>query len=1118
MRALFSLLLTTLLIISCQSDSTDKTEVTTKSKSSPDISFTSLSAGESGVDFTNYINENATRNGLTYDYMYNGAGVAISDFNNDGLQDLFFCGNDADNKIYKNTGNLKFEDVSSSALPPSKRWAFGATIVDINNDGLQDIYICNSGPDLSNTVNELYVNQGDFKFTEEAAKYGLDVNSYSMQASFFDYDQDGDLDVWINNHGNSKDVAKVTEITKANTDDGSGLNMLQRLNKVNDNRIAKGKLTLLRRDGDKFTDVSKAAGIHTLAYGLGMSVADYNDDGLLDVYVANDFWIPDYYFINNGNGTFTNRMDYINHTSYYAMGTDAADYNNDNILDLSIVDMTPKDHYRNKTLMESMDVQRFNVLTDVFKFTRQYMFNSFHVGMGNGQFSEIANALNVSLTDWSWAPLMFDMNNDGYNDLYITNGYYRDTKNQDYRHAQDALRKQMKKKYTSKVAHEELLKVASTPVANGLFANNDQYQYNDVTQSGSNLGDTFSNGAAYADLDNDGDLDLVINNLTQKASILRNDSKSQNYLTVKINAQNEADIKHAKIVASLGEKTIRRDYSFTRGYQSCMAQEVYFGLGDATQIDQLQITWPNGNMSTFDNVLVNQKYEIDYASAAKTQIASNDPPALFRDISKVMHAYQVKHSDKTYDEFAKEILLPHKYSNMGPALAVGDLNKDGFDDFYMGGSQGQPGKLMLMKGNKFFVSSAATLAADQNYEDIGAHFFDVNGDGFLDLYVASGGGGDIQSDNLLQDRLYINNGQGEFLRSGNSLPIITSSTKCIVSFDFDNDGDQDLFVGGRNVPGQYPSKAKSYLLQNDNGIFKDIMTTALEEVLSNMVTDAVTTDYNNDGYLDLVVVGEWSAPQLLINDQKSNFTPKEDENLSQLKGWWHSIEKSDFNGDGQDDFIVGNIGLNNKFHPNAKKPLDLYYDDFDDNGSVDIVLAKQYNGKTVPVRGKECSSEQMPILNEKFETYDAFASSSLEDILGKSKVRNSKNLRATTFSSVAMLRSGDSYTTIDLPFAAQWSPIMDMEILDLNADGKEDVIIAGNLVNTEPETPSYDAGKGIILYSNGDGTFKADYDTRSTGINLNKNVKQLETMRTPGGEIALIAGNNNDFLQIFLMQ
>ena len=1118
MRALFSLLFASLLILSCQSDNTAKTESNTSSQASSGIKYSSLSAKLTGVDFINNIEENAMRSGLTYDYMYNGAGVAISDFDNDGLQDLFFCGNDVENRIYRNKGNLKFEDVTSNAIPKSKRWAFGATIVDINNDGLNDIYVCNSGPDLTNTANELYVNQGNFTFKEEAAKYGLDVNSFSMQASFFDYDKDGDLDVWINNHGNSKDVAKVTELTKANIDNGSGLNMLQRLNQVNDNRITKGKLTLLRRDGDKYTDVSKSAGIHTLAYGLGMSIADYNDDGFLDVYVANDFWIPDYYFINNGNGTFTNRMDYINHTSYYAMGTDAADYNNDNILDLSIVDMTPKDHYRNKTLMESMDVQRFNVLTDVFKFTRQYMFNSFHVGMGNGQFSEIANALNVSLTDWSWSPLMFDMDNDGYNDLYITNGYYRDTKNQDYRHAQDALRKKMKKKYTSKVAHEELLKVPSTPVANGLFSNNEKFQYQDISNTSSDLGDTFSNGAAYADLDNDGDIDLVINNLTQEASILRNDSKTQNYLTVKLNAKNEANIKHAKVVASIGAKTIRRDYSFTRGYQSCMAQEVYLGLGDATQIDQLQIIWPNGNATSLENIAVNQKLEIDFDSAVKSQNVQNTPQALFRDISKIMEAYQVQHSDKTYDEFAKEILLPHKYANMGPALAVGDLNKDGFDDFYMGGSQGQPGKLMLMKGNKFFASSAATFAADQNYEDIGAKFLDINGDGFLDLYVASGGGGDVQKENLLQDRLYLNNGQGEFLRAGNSLPIMTSSTKCILPFDLDNDGDQDLFIGGRNVPGQYPNKAKSYLLQNEKGIFSDIMTPELDVLLSNMVTDAVTTDYNNDGYMDLVVVGEWSAPLLLLNDQKNNFTKKEDTNLAKLNGWWHSIVKSDFNGDGQDDFIVGNIGLNNKFHPNAKKPLDLYYDDFDDNGSVDIVLAKQYNGKTVPVRGKECSSEQMPILNEKFETYDAFASSSLEDILGKSKVQNSKNLRATTFSSVLLTRSGDTYSVNDLPFAAQWSPIMDMELLDLNADGKQDVILAGNLVNTEPETPSYDAGKGVVLYSNGDGTFKAEYDIRSTGINLNKNVKQIETMRTPGGEVALIAGNNNDYLQIFLKQ
>ncbi len=1109
-------------ICSCSEDkkqSASGAVSTSKNIAQSNISLTNLNSDDTNVKFTNIINESPGRNGLSYDYMYNGGGVALADFDNDGLEDIFFSGNDAANAIYKNLGDMQFKDVTSSALPKTQKWTFGVTIVDINNDGFLDIYLCNSGPEQNDDRlrNELYVNNGDFTFSERANQYGLDISSYSVQAAFFDYDNDGDLDVWINNHGNSKDINDLINNSDAKEVSRNGATRLDKVNRIKDNKVIRGKIKLLRRDGDKYTDVSQTAGVSTLAYGLGISIADFNDDGHLDVYVANDFWIPDFYFINDGKGKFVNDKDKINHSSYYSMGVDAADYNNDNILDLAVVDMTPKDHYRNKTLMPSMDVQRFNVLTDVFDFTRQYMFNSFQVGMGDGNFGEIANALEVSLTDWSWAPLIFDIDNDGYNDLYVTNGYLRDSKNQDYRSRQNRLRREMKRKYTLEVAHEELLNCHSQSIDNVIYQNNSSFQYADVTKAASNLAPTFSNGAAYGDLDNDGDLDVVVNNLNEPASILRNNSRSKNYLNVKLEAKNRADILYSKLTVHTKDQIIRRDYSFTRGYLSYMSELASFGVGDATQIERLVIEWPNGTKSTFNDLEVNQTITKNFDSISNFQDDKTSSSKLFTDATNLMEAYKVTHVESFFDDFKEEILLPQKYSDLGPALAITDIDGDGLEDLYIGGSKGYPGRIILMKENKVIEVSSDIMKLHSIYEDIGATFVDVNSDGLPDLYVASGGGGEIKDKNLLQDRLYINTGNGVFKHAKNGIPKLLSSTKSVTPIDIDNDNDMDLFVAGRNTPGQYPQKATSYLLENDNGFYKNITQSILSDQLGNMITDVTAEDINGDGYTDLMIVGEWSTPQVFINDKNKSFNKREDNNLDQLKGWWYSVTKGDFNKDGKMDYIVGNLGTNNKFHASKTKPLKVLYDDFDDNGKLDIVLTKQYNGVEVPVRGKECSSEQMPMLNDKFETFDAFASASVEDILGKKNVKKSKSLEATDFSSKVLLSNGDSFTVNDLPFAAQWAPILDSQVLDINNDGNLDVIIAGNIYNTEPETPSYDASRGAILFGKGNGEFTPLTDITKTGLNLNKNVRNIGILKRQNGAKVLIAANNNYTAQLYVL-
>ncbi len=1084
----------------------------TSSQRSP-IKFTTLDPKQTGVDFVNQIDETYGRNQLTYDYFYNGGGVAIADFDNDGLADLFFCGSDCPNRIYKNKGNMKFDDLSASALPKDKRWSVGVTTVDINNDGLLDLYICNSGPDLKSDKlkNQLLINQGNFKFVDKAAEYGLDLNNYSVQAEFFDMDKDGDLDLWVNAHGLRERINKISADNGLN-DIRSG-NIIVNLNKIDDEAITKGKLQLFRNDDGKFVNISKAAGMNYLAFGLGLSIADYNDDGYLDVFVANDYFVPDFMFFNNQQGGFTPDISRMNHTSYYSMGTDASDYNNDGKLDLMVVDMTPKDHYRNKTLMESMDVRKFNIFTQYYKFPRAYMFNALHVGVGNGQFSEIANALDVGLSDWSWAPLFFDMDNDGYQDLYITNGYYRDSKNQDYRRSQDSLQTALGTGFTHEVAFDNLLKQNSTPIPNVIYSNVDGQQLREVTAASSDLGPTFSNGVAYGDLDNDGDLDLVINNLLEKATILQNEA-TQNYLSISLTANNAAQTRHTELILFTKQGIQRRDLSVTRGFLSAVEPKVHFGLGQLTSADSLMITWPNRTITMVRDLPANQAVVIDYDQAVKYRVGPQNNKTLFVEVTNVPARYNVVHKEDFYNDFDKEVLLPQKFSSLGPALAATDWNKDGMTDIYLGGSKGYPGKFMLMVGYTFREISVETFAADAAYEDIGAHFFDANGDGNMDLYVASGGGSEVE-EKYLQDRLYINEKNSRLVKSTNLLPEINASTKTISSFDYDNDNDLDLFVGGRNVPGAYPDKAASYLLINNNGQFTRAELPEFYEALPNMVTDSEVADLNSDGYPDLIISGEWSYPQFFINQGGQSFQEQKHSNLTDLKGWWYSVTQGDFNKDGKVDFVFGNLGTNNKFHASAEKPLSVYFDDFDENGTQDIFLAKMYKDKLVPVRGKECSSEQMPMLNDKFKTYDAFASADLAAVLGSDKVASCDNMEVNYFKSITLISQGDGYEVIELPFEAQWAPILDAVTEDVNQDGHLDLISAGNIFNTEPETPSYDAGKGLVLLNNGKGRFKAITDISKTGLNLNMNVKQLALLRRSEG-YAVLAANNNGVAQLFI--
>ena len=1076
--------------------------------------FTLISSEESGIKFTNTSIETPNRNLGHYDYFYNGSGVAIVDINNDGLADIFFAGNDTPNKLYLNEGDFKFKDISKSAKIESDTWSTGVTIVDINEDGWMDIYVSNSGPTVDNKLlaNQLYVNNGDLTFTEMGAVYGIDDSSYSSQATFFDMDKDGDLDLFVMNHSHinyEKDVHKWEEVL---------------LNKPLAIR-EKSYSTLYRNNGNgTFDDITKESGLYRPGFGLGVVISDFDENGFLDIYVSNDYFIPDFMFFNQGNGTFIEDIQTkVSHSSFFSMGCDAADFNNDGLVDLVVVDMTPSDHFRNKTLMESMDVNKFSYLTNQKGYVPQYMYNTLNLNRSKGNFSEIGHFSGVAQTDWSWSALFVDLDNDSWKDLMVTNGFKRDTKNRDW--INELNERYEKEGVTGAVIYDQLQKSNSTPIANYIFKNKGNLKFEDTSKNWGFNEASFSQGAAYGDLDNDGDLDVVINNLESEAFVYRNNTmdQSNNHFIqfVLTDGKNVNRVLHSKIKVYTDNEMQLVEYSFVRGYLSSMQNIAHFGLGNNQKVDKAEILWIDGTKTTIYNPVIDKKHHIDKKTYQNHLVESKNKQYPFMDVTKRIGLSDFNHKENIYNDYKTETLLPHKQSTLGPCIAVGDVNGDGNEDFYVGGAKGQAGQLYLQdKKRGFIASTQKVFSKDKNYEDLGALFFDVDNDGDLDLYIASGGGGDFKEDDLLlQDRLYLNSGQGQFTRSKQSLPDMRSSTATITANDWDKDGDLDLFIGGRTKPGKYPLPPDSFLLENENGIFKDV-TEILAPKLKNagMITSSCWSDINNDGRDDLIVVGEWMPIMIFLNTTEGFEYASEQFGLSDDIGWFYSINKGDFDNDGDEDFIVGNLGLNNKFQATRKKPLHIYSKDFDENGTLDIVLSKFYNGKLVPIRGKECSTVQMPFIGEKFPMFSDFASSNLEDIFGTENLDNALHYYATNFASLYIENKGGNTLEItELLPEAQLAPIMGSVIWDFDGDGNLDVVIGGNIFNTEIETPSYDAGKGLFLKGNGDGTFIPVLKIDESGIFMPQNVKNLNLLfilkeKRP----AILVANNNSFLNLFV--
>jgi hypothetical protein len=1089
-------------IISLLSTSCKK-EQGKESASTSATQFKKMSSSETGITFNNKLTETEEENALIFDGYYTGAGSAILDVNNDGLEDVMFVSNQGPDKLYLNKGNFKFEDISKSAgIEGGDEWGGGITVADVNADGWDDIYVCNSlylNPERRR--NKLYINNKNNTFTDRAKSYGLDDAGFSTQATFFDYDLDGDLDVFVvnqpPNHNTTRDSLMAT-------------------NEPNWQYTSK----LYKNNGNEtFTDVTEQAGVKTFSFGLSATVGDYFNDGFPDIYLANDYDYGDYLFINSGDGTFKNFGNYsLRHISNFSMGVDAADINNDGWLDLFVADMTPEDHYRNKTNMAAMDPAKFWKMNETGN-NFQYMVNTLQLNQGNGFFSEIGQMAGVAKTDWSWSALFSDFDNDGFKDLFVANGIMRDIRNRDFI---TYAFKAVKDKSISRLKIME--KGPSVPIRNYIFKNDKSLHFTNMAADWGLTDESFSQGASYGDLDNDGDIDLIVNNMNQEAFVYQNqtsDKKEGNFVRIKLEgAGKNLKALGARVLVAYGDRKIQMaELTNARGYMSSSEPVLHFGIGDSKQVDSIFVRWQGGKYIRVDNIQMNTVTTIrekDAKVVMNEQLFQVVPFVLTDEVSSECFN-EIKHVENKYDDFKKEVLIPYKESSLGPALESGDINKDGLEDIFLGSSAGAAPQLLIQnKSGKFIASTSNPWSKYKNSEILDVLFFDADKDGDTDIYTASGSNEFPTGSDLYLDHLYLNNGKGEFTDATNHLPALSFSKSVVRNSDIDGDGDQDLFVGGRLVPGKYGLSERSAILINNNGNFED-KTAQLNPLMSKdfeCVTDACWVDLDQDKDEDLVVVGEWAPVRIFKNDKGKLTEVSATYKTDSLFGWWNSIQKKDLNGDGLQDLVLGNLGMNLKFKASKEKPFSVFVNDFDGNGTWDTYLAtKSKDGKLFPVRGKQCSSEQMPFISDKFKTYDQFAKASLDEIL-EGKMKGSIRKIATEFHSMVLMNNGNnSFTQINLPAEAQISSVQSMAFYDFNKDGIDDILLGGNFYSREVETARSDASVGLILINTGNGVF-LPLSNAVSGLKLYKDLRELRIVRGSGVSY-IVAANNNDKLDAF---
>ncbi len=1065
--------------------------------------FQLLPSTQTGIHFSNAISENESLNVLSYEYFYNGGGIAVGDINNDGLEDLFFTANMKPNKLYLNLGNLKFKDITAQASKELEgragSWKTGVTMADVNGDGLLDIYICYSGKtDADTRRNQLFINLGNSKFKEQAKEYGLDDPGYSTQAVFFDFDHDGDLDIFLLNHN----IKKIDNMEFANV-----------RNQTEENASNK----LFENQNNHFTDVSKKAGIiqNPLTFGLGVAVADINKDGWPDVYVTNDYNEPDYLYINNHDGTFLEQSKLLlRHLSHFSMGVDIADFNNDGFPDILTLDMLPQDNHRQKSLQMEENYESFELMQrqDLYK---QYMRNMLQLNNGNGTFSEIGQLSGVAATDWSWCPLIADFDNDGYKDIFISNGYLRDYTNKDF------LRYWGDYKIKKAMAREPFLlmdlvtAMPSTKLPNYIFRNNHDLTFNNKQQDWGMTNATISNGAVYSDLDNDGDLDLVVNNINEEASVYQNTSRETghtSFIGIKLKGKGaNTNAIGAKVFVHIKTALQYQEVNPGRGYLSSVSTVLNFGLGEAKTVDSIRIIWPDQTQQTMQNVAANQRLMISYQpdkSVKKSTVKTASP--LF---TKVDPLINYTPEENPINDFKRQLLMLFMYSKTSPVITKADVNKDGLEDLFVSGDQLSPGKIFTQQANGAFKSMDLP-GGEQTATVSAAAFFDANGDGFPDLYLAKGGYALYEpSTPDLQDQLFLNDKKGNFYLAPTPLPNVNASSKSVVRpCDFDGDGDVDLFVAGRIIPGQYPLAPKSYLLVNEGkGSFT---STQIPFENAGMITDAQWIDLDKDGRKDLVLCGEM-MPIKVYRNTKTGFTDATEKYFDKpMSGMWFSINITDVNGDGNPDLITGNLGLNTIIRASEKEPAELVYADFDGNGSIDPFLNFYVQGINYPFVSRDELNEQIYPMRKKFNSYRAYADAGMKEIFSEDQLQKAGKLTANRLQTTVFLNKNGKFVPMDLPVEADFSPVTQILSKDFNHDGKTDLLLLGNHSDNRLKLGSMDANYGCYLSGNGSGF---DYVNQSaSGLSITGDVKSALEINIKNVNYLLI-GASGQPLQFYKM-
>jgi hypothetical protein len=1085
--------------------------------------FKLLSPNETGVSFANTITTSDSLNIQTDVYVYNGAGVGIGDIDNDGLPDIFLAGNMVSSRLYLNKGAMRFDDITERAGVTTRRWATGATMVDINNDGYLDIYVSVSGPEWSKGVeraNLLFVNNRNRTFTEAAAQYGIADTSFTTHAVFLDYDKDGCLDLFLLNNS-PKDFSRGV------TGDPSGVR-----------GTTPGSYNELYRNdcigakSGKFTNVSREAGIlRDAGFGLGVAVSDLNRDGWPDIYVSNDVAPNDVVYVNNRDGTFTNKAaGWLKHGSYAGMGVDIADFNDDGWPDIFQVDMLPRPLSARKRMS---GFTTYGSLLDSRRrgFRDDYTVNALQLSNGvarNGDviFSDIARLAGVEATDWSWAPLFADFDNDGNKDIFISNGYPKAVIDLDYKAAFASAQRRK----DSQQSRRLLKDLPGYEVPNYVFRNNGDLTLTDKTSQWGMDQPSYSYGAAYADLNNDGKLDLVVNNIDAPAFIYENvapSDDSHHYLDVRLVGESPRELTAAigaQLTLTAGGRKQHAYYAPYRGYMSTMDDRAHFGLGSAQRVDSLEIRWPDGRYELLTNLDADRTLMVKQSNAQQTAPAALAAAASVRDqwfqpLDARGLAY--KQPASTQVDYTVQPLLPYLISSHGPPLASGDVNGDGLDDVFIGGGPEVPGQVFIQQKNGGFLATARgqPWEADRGYDDWGATFFDANGDGRLDLYVTSGGYQLAPSSSLLQDRLYINQGGGRFTRDAAALPTMLTSTAAVRAGDFNGDGRPDLFVGGRLTPRNYPYPTRSYILRNDGQRFTDVTSELAPELVTpgGMVTDATWIDFDGDGRLDLVTAGEWMPIAFYRNDGKRFLNVTQSTQLPPLRGWWYSLAAGDFDHDGRPDLVAGNLGLNYAYKTSKESKFGVYANSFTGNRTTDVVLTQEVGGKQYPLAGLAPLGLEIYTTSVRFPTYGSFAQASIPQLFGAAQLQQALHYEADTFASIYLHNDGGGkFSSSTLPNLAQIAPIRAIITHDVDGDGNLDLIVAGNLYDSEPNTPRADAGNGLWLKGDGRGHF-IPVPASESGFLAPLNVAGVALINTPTGK-AVLAANTSDSLQAFTVR